>query len=230
MELAEQLDAYLAGDNEQFDYAGWEPPTEAIPIEDEIAANRMLRRRGRIERKLRKIDEQCDAEISEINEWRAARKSGPLKALEWVNRSLEAFARGVHAKDDKTKTVTVRAGVLRLRPTQPRMVLDDGQTEQLVAFLEANKTGLVEYDPKIDKSGLKKKLEVGAPTGEAPDAEGFAPHCALLTVAGEDKPVVVPGVTFLKRVDLNFTASTTDLAAVTGDGHNGETEPQGESE
>lgn len=201
MDLAEQLDEFLELD----------VPDDGVvfTVSDDDEANRLLRAVRRLERERDRIDTLFTAELDRLSKWRAGASTTIEGKLSRLTSTLDAYMRARHRDNEKVKTIKVPNGELRIRPRQPRLVVDDVDT--FSAWLEANEHGaLVEYTVKLAGVNELKKVVSPSPHQSAPDPEGYATADAL-TADG----VVATGAHFAVPVDKSFTYATAGLDLVT---------------
>lgn len=195
LDLEADLAAFLSegfGDVVSID----DPPN----IEDADGADRLLRRIGVMNRRKAELESFAANQRAQLAEWLDDRTAGIDGQIEWATRGIEQWMRSQNTLDERIKTVKLPHGETRIRPAQPRMVVDD--VEELAAWLEANEHAeLVKREPKVNASDVKAIADVGPDAAGAPDSDGYLPHRALL---GDE---VIPGVHYLvnPRKSFSFT-------------------------
>lgn len=171
--LQDDLAAYVYGDDDAPD----EPPE---PPEDTIGADRLLGRVRSYERTAAEIEGLAQANIAKIMAWRDDRISGVERSIAFHSRSLEVWMRSVHeSSGGKVKTQNLPHGVLAVRKSPTRVVVDDD--EAAAAIVADQRPEWVKVDRSIRKREALRDLFVGSPVlrVDDPPPEGYGWHEAL---------------------------------------------------
>lgn len=213
--LRDELDAWL----DEVDVEQWTPTEsedgyERVDVRDERAANGLLRRRERLLQERDRISALVDAEWEKLRRFQLDRTAGIDHSLEWIERSLEHFARETLPRM-KRASLALPSGTLKLtKPGAPSFVIDD-----VPAFVNwcrsSDRDELIELRYEIDKAAAKRFLQAGPRIDEHSDDE----RESLQVLDGGE---VVPGVRFTRPPRPRF--------GVTRPVQNHEsTQPQGEA-
>lgn len=123
LDIEREMDAYMEDDlpplPDDLDSAVLVPPA------NEAAAQATMRRVKRHAREAATIADVAKVEIDRLTAWRDERVNSLQRAMDWDNRSLEAYMRGQAVLPGGRRTVKLADGELRLRPDKARVVVND---------------------------------------------------------------------------------------------------------
>lgn len=201
-DLDAELDAYLdEHDPAPIDDALLEQRPDLI---DESRVNALLSKRGRLAAEQDRIDERARERIAPIEAWRDDRTAGIKRELEWIDRSLETYARAV-LPQMRRKSLPLPAGVLKLtQPGSPSLhVYDEGE---FVAWCldesYPHRDGMLRRTVAADKAEVKRQTAVG-PRDEQLSTDLLAVFAVVEAATGER----VPGVRFVTPAVARFTVT-----------------------
>lgn len=191
VELAADLEAFLAGSEEPQGEGADEQPTAAS--EDDAA--KFLRTIRWLEREEGRVASLARAEKAKIDQWCADRVAGMVRRREALERTIENWTRATHAK---VTTKKFPAGTLRLREARPHVEVTD-------------EAAFIEWALRTDRKDLlrieasKKAISDVLQRGDAME-EG---DLRIFDVRDEGTGELVPGIAFVENKQLSFTYQVT---------------------
>lgn len=189
----------LASDLALFDaYDDYDPGDEPPPLDNELDADRLLRRVAAVRADIARIRAHAQADIARTQAWAEQRTASLERQVEWWERSLEGWARG-QARDGQPLTVRLPHGTVQVRKALTRVDVDAVDGDELNRLVP----GIVTASYRVVKDVAKQALSAGPAIGEADD-EGYVAHVA---VTDDGEPV--PGVRIMVPTRPAFSCKPT---------------------
>lgn len=194
--LLADLDAWIADADGFHTAAALEDPPMPVALQDEAAANRMLRALGRLAVDEAKIRAVAADEVARIAAFVEDRCAGIARRRDWIERSLEGWLRG---QPDDVKTVTLPNGVVQRRQPRRRVVVLD-ETDAALDDIEAVAPLLVRTHREVGKTLVDEFTDTGDVIDGAFAEPGYIVRQVVTesidTTSGEVIRTVVPHVVF----------------------------------
>jgi phage host-nuclease inhibitor protein Gam len=173
------LDRLLSGDDPDFDAQPSAP-------DDEVHADRWLRKLRRIEERAQRVRDVAQAERELIDEYERAELAKVDHDRAWLTESLRQYHRARLTDDPKAKTIRLPNGTLKARAQQPLWEYDESQ---FIAWALDNRAELVRQivQERPDKTAVRDQVSDG--------------HLAIagVSLVEADTGEPIPGVTITPR-------------------------------
>jgi hypothetical protein len=148
-DLAVELEDWLAAD------IGEIPEATDLPIEDDVFADRVLRRLAIAKRDSDKAVADCAEQVARMENWRDRRLARLDGEQRYCTQALEAFMRNRHERGGP-KTLELPNGTLRLRA--PRPSVDVRDPDGFVAWALGAHDELLSFPPPPEPRPDKRAL------------------------------------------------------------------------
>ena len=191
-----ELDEWLAAD------IGEAEPSEALPIEDDLLADRYLRRLALIEAEKQRVEGHVGLEVERMKEWGRRRLEKVEREKRYVEDLLEGFMRGRHAAGGP-RTLELPNGTLVLRKPVGRVDVRD--PVEFLRWAGTHPEFLNPPPPIPEPTPNKRVLAALKRSGSSRRAGEWFEHDVVLD--GE----LVPGVLWIEPVAPKFEAKAADL-------------------